>query len=181
MPIRAFAVDYGYAKSETIFFVYKIKEACEYPTIIRYNNYVEVSLTAVEGAVTYYTTDGSEPTADGILPSENSLLYTEPFTINDDITIKTIAVKAGMATSDINAFSYQIERTITPEFTETMTASGKVIELSCTTPNSRIYYTLNGDTPTEQSIPYTQPFKLKKNTVLSFIAVHDNIRMNKRT
>ena len=63
----------------------------------------KVSLkTATTGAKIYYTLDGSKPT-------ENSAVYTEPITINNDITIKTYAVKKNMNDSDINIYDFKIK------------------------------------------------------------------------
>ncbi|MDR7071859.1 DUF6359 domain-containing protein [Fictibacillus barbaricus] len=49
----------------------------------------------------YYTIDGSTPTTE-------STRYTEPITINEDITIKAIGVKEGLKNSDISTFAYQV-------------------------------------------------------------------------
>ncbi|MFE1244901.1 DUF6359 domain-containing protein [Fictibacillus sp. NPDC058756] len=57
--------------------------------------------TATPDAAIYYTVDGSNPTAD-------STLYTAPITINEDITIKAIAVKEGLKNSSIAEFKYQV-------------------------------------------------------------------------
>lgn len=65
---------------------------------------VELS-SATEGASIYYTTDGSMPSvADTVYTS----LYTGPITINTDTTLKAIAVKEGMADSEVAEFNYQI-------------------------------------------------------------------------
>lgn len=42
-----------------------------------------------EGATIKYTIDGTEPSA------ENGTIYTEPFTLNEDATVKAIAIKDG--------------------------------------------------------------------------------------
>jgi hypothetical protein len=55
--------------------------------------------TATPGADIYYTTDGSAPTA-------NSTKYTGPITINEDVTIKAIAVKDGMMNSEVLTASF---------------------------------------------------------------------------
>lgn len=60
---------------------------------------VEISCET-EGAVIYYTTDGSEPT-------ESSTRYTGPFEIYETATVKAIAVKDGMAASQVAAATYK--------------------------------------------------------------------------
>ncbi|MCM3732491.1 DUF6359 domain-containing protein [Fictibacillus nanhaiensis] len=62
----------------------------------------QVTLTTeTSDAAIYYTVDGSNPTT-------NSTLYTAPITINEDVTIKAIAVKAGLKDSSIAEFKYQV-------------------------------------------------------------------------
>ncbi|WP_036182191.1 chitobiase/beta-hexosaminidase C-terminal domain-containing protein [Ureibacillus manganicus] len=63
----------------------------------------EVTLsTSTIGAQIYYTTDGTEPTV------ETGQLYKAPITINDDMTIKAIAVKDGLSNSELNEFQYTV-------------------------------------------------------------------------
>lgn len=61
---------------------------------------MSVSITcATSGASIYYTTDGSDPT-------EDSVAYTEPFSVSDTVTVKAIAVKDGMADSAVSSATY---------------------------------------------------------------------------
>ena len=71
---------------------------------------VEIS-TATEDAVIYYTTDGSEPTAE-------STKYTGAIAVDQSMTIKAVAVKDGMKDSEIASASYLIN--IAEEFTVTV-------------------------------------------------------------
>jgi uncharacterized protein len=57
--------------------------------------------TATPDAAIYYTVDGSNPT-------EYSTLYSAPITINEDVTIKALAVKDGLKDSSIAEFKYQV-------------------------------------------------------------------------
>ncbi|EKD46754.1 MAG: hypothetical protein ACD_67C00079G0001 [uncultured bacterium] len=57
--------------------------------------------TATSGATIHYTTDGSTPTS-------GSPLYTEPITISSSQTIKAVAIKSGLADSDIVTETYTI-------------------------------------------------------------------------
>ena len=62
----------------------------------------EVTLeTTTEGAVIYYTLDGSEPTA-------QSALYDDPIVIDVAKTVKAIAVRPGMNNSDVLTAAYTI-------------------------------------------------------------------------
>lgn len=55
--------------------------------------------TDIEGAVIYYTTDGSDPTV-------SSTLYTGPFTLNDSATVKAAAAVDGEIVSEIASASF---------------------------------------------------------------------------
>ena len=62
----------------------------------------EVTIScATDGATIHYTTDGSTPTA-------SSPTYSSAITINEEKTIKAIAVKAGLTNSDVASASYTI-------------------------------------------------------------------------
>lgn len=61
-----------------------------------------VALTsATEGATIHYTIDGSEPTS-------TSTVYSEPIILVFDVTIKAIAVKDGLADSDVNEATFTV-------------------------------------------------------------------------
>ncbi len=65
------------------------------PATGTYEEAQQVSITSeTEGAVIYYTTDGTAPT------EAAGTLYTEPFLVSAATTIKAIAVKTGMTNSD---------------------------------------------------------------------------------
>ncbi|MBT2687442.1 chitobiase/beta-hexosaminidase C-terminal domain-containing protein [Bacillus sp. ISL-47] len=64
----------------------------------------QVSLsTLTEDATIYYTTDGTDPTA-------NSAVYSEPIAINKDTTINALAVKEGLTNSKVAVFNYIIQK-----------------------------------------------------------------------
>lgn len=73
----------------------------------KFSKSVKVSITAQDGAKIYYTTDGSDPTA-------NSTEYSAPFTVTGDTTVKAIAVRE-------NCYDSQ---TATAEFTRNPDSSG---------------------------------------------------------
>ena len=62
---------------------------------------VTLSTTTV-GADIHFTTDGTEPTV------ENGQKYSEPITIDQDVTIKAIAVKEDLTTSEMKEFTYKV-------------------------------------------------------------------------
>ena len=108
-----------------------------------------ITLTATtQGAVIYYTTDGSNPTKDSTKYSSST-----PITIIADTTIKAIAVKEDMVDSDILIAAYTIIPVAIPS---AMPPAGPVprystVTLSTTPEDSVIYYTTDGSTPTTSS------------------------------
>ncbi len=67
-------------------------------------------LTSKESASIYYTLDGTEPTSD-------STVYTEPISIEADMTVKAIAVKDGYENSDIVTFTYTMAENAPVQYT----------------------------------------------------------------
>lgn len=62
----------------------------------------DVEITcATDDATIYYTTDGTTP-------DENSAVYTDAITVNKTMTIKAIAMKAGMDNSDVATATYTL-------------------------------------------------------------------------
>lgn len=68
------------------------QNACETPVITCEDNVV--TITAEEGAVVYYTTNGDVPT-------EDSNVYTAPFEIGESVTVQAIAVIEGKPVSPL--------------------------------------------------------------------------------
>jgi predicted nucleic acid binding AN1-type Zn finger protein len=103
----------------------------------------------------YYTTDGTAPTT-------GSTRYTGGIAISGHGTVKTIkaiATAAGYSASGIGSATYTISypAAATPTFNPAggTYTTDQSVTISCTTPNSTIYYTTNGDTPTTSSTQYT--------------------------
>lgn len=82
------------------------KETVE-PVYVNYNyknikeNTKITLMSNTKDAAIYYTLDGSEPTT-------NSLLYTQPLTINKDVTLKSVAVRKNMNSSVVNTYDFHI-------------------------------------------------------------------------
>ncbi len=81
------------------------------PEAGNYNVPQQITITCeTADAVIYYTTDGTDPTAE-------STHYTEPFTLSASATVKAIAVKEGMNDSQIASAAYTM-----PVFVENIAA-----------------------------------------------------------
>jgi len=99
--------------------------------------------SATEGAVIYYTTDGSTPTAE-------SSKYTDALAVSDDAVYKAVAVKEGIENSPVSTATVSIkEKTVTVEVEKIVevdkkadeTAPSSVTNLTATAKDSRVLLT----------------------------------------
>jgi chitinase len=108
--------------------------------------------TETDNAHIYFTTDGSTP-------DEDSNEYAEPIEITGAMTIKAIAMKGAMVSSEVLSAGYTILVAATPTADP---AAGEVadntpVALACGTAGATIRFTLDGSTPDEEDIAYTEP------------------------
>lgn len=95
------ATNFTNATGSSKLFLYKktggstppVQETCETPVISCTDNTVTITC-ATSGATIYYTTDGSDPTS-------SSSLYSAPFEITQNCTVKAIAIKEYFTNSSI--------------------------------------------------------------------------------
>ena len=126
---------------------------------------------ATEGAKIYYTTDGTDPTAE-------STEYADAISVTEAVTLKAIAVKDGMNNSAVASASYTIKGTVaSPEFSVASGAvdSGTIVTISCATDGAKIYYTTDGSDPTAESSVYTEAISVTPPMTLKAIAVKDGM------
>ncbi|MBR2282579.1 MAG: chitobiase/beta-hexosaminidase C-terminal domain-containing protein [Spirochaetales bacterium] len=134
-------------------------------SIITENDQI-ILTSSTQGATIYYTTDGTDPTT-------KSSVYSSAITINQNTTIKAIAVANKLFPSPIATTEYRIKAsTPTSSIAEGVYESSQTVSLDSETAGSTIYYTLDGSTPTKNSTIYTQPISVSKNTVIKAISVN---------
>jgi len=118
---------------------------------------------ATVGSTIYYALHG-------VTPTTKSSVYTGALTVPSTETIKAIAVAPGYSPSSLAAATYTIvELTATPHFSLPAGTykSPQTVKMSDATPHAKIYYTLDGSTPTTESDIYVgQTFKITKNTTI---------------
>lgn len=124
----------------------------------------------LEGAEIYYTLDG-------ISPTEKSLRYTGPFTIDATTTVRAIAVKADYLKSEVavKRFVRKWLPVSTPEITNAsgglvFNFSGETITIACAMEGVTMYYTTDGTTPTVLSQKYVGPFVINDTTTVRVLA-----------
>ncbi len=141
-----------------------------------YNAAVAVSLTCVDtGGVgcgsTYYTTDGSTPTA-------SSSIYLGPITISANTTLRYFSTNVDGVYGLVGSQIYIVD-TIPPVTTAHppggIYSTAQSVTLSCTDDNSgcdETYYTTDGTIPTASSTQYsvTNPIFITSMTVLRFFS-----------
>ena len=126
------------------------------------SNAISITTTTPDATI-YYTTDGTEPTT-------SSTEYTDP--LNDSfsgVTIKAIAVKAGMIPSAVGSGTVKLQCA-----TPVITRDGMTFTLSCSKPtDASLYYTLGGGSETLYSGPVAFTSDILPITVTA-VARHDN-------
>lgn len=144
VTIKAYAAKEGMENSEIATVTYQKKKVSSpviNPESQKFLEPIEVSITAEEGAMIYYTLDGSEP-------SSSSTPYEKPFLLEEAAIVKAIAVMEGCTDSEIATAEYSSKTpapVITPEdgivpfLVDNITIKAGE--------NDRIYYSTNGDDP----------------------------------
>ena len=119
------------------------------------------------GATIYYTTNGSAPTT-------GSTMYTGAIRVSASETIQAIAVAAGDTNSAKASATYVINMPLaaTPAFSVQAGTYGsaQTVTLSDATPQSIIFYTINGATPTISSTQYSGAISVAASETIKAIA-----------
>ena len=172
VTIKAYAAKEGKENSEIATVTYQKKKVSSpviNPESKKFLEPIEVAITAEEGAMIYYTQDGSEP-------SSSSTPYEKPFLLEKAAIVKAIAVMEGCTDSEIATAEYSSKTpapVITPEdgivpfLVDNITIKAGE--------NDRIYYSTNGDDP-DLSGEYktgSVTLSMMKEGVVKAIAVRD--------
>ncbi len=120
-----------------------------------YSTAQNVTLTdASTGATIYYTIDGSTPTTTSTVYSAGSSIGIDSGTV----TVNAVAQAPGLSVSSVASATYTIQTATAadPAFSPLpgVYTVAQNVALSCATPNSTIYYTVDGSTPTHSSSVY---------------------------
>lgn len=132
------------------------------PTISYKDETITLACTEPTAKI-YYTLDGTEP-------NESSMLYKAPFKLDHNATVKAIAIGEGCANSYVA--TYKIDSYIVAA--PTISYSNLMLNITTSTADAKIYYTLDGTEPTAKSNLYTKPVSLTHNCTVKAIALRDN-------
>ncbi|MCP4110290.1 MAG: hypothetical protein GY749_33005 [Desulfobacteraceae bacterium] len=143
-----------------------------YPPIITpqpgtYNSPQTITIsTGTEGANIRYTTDGTTPTA------LTGNIYTQPFTVAENTTVKAIIHKPGYIDSDIAEAVYEFKPdppVINPQ--PGIYDSPQTITINTTYEGASVRYTTDGSIPTSSAGNiYSQPFTVSETVTVKAIA-----------
>ena len=168
--IKAIACKNGWNNSDIVSATYTEKEIVQAPILNltpgTYNAPQSNTITcATDGATIYYTIDGTEPTT-----SSNTIESGESIIISQTTTIKAFACKDGMTNSNITTETYTFV-VPSPTFSKPEGTYENTIEveLICATAD-KIYYTLDGTDPDNNSYLYSNPISIEINTTIKAIA-----------
>jgi hypothetical protein len=156
--VRAFAHLDGYNDSPELIYSYNIIDRVKDPQFApnggTYAGYIDVTITtATAGAKIYYTLDGSTPDITSTEVSNGGIV-----TISASCTLKSIAVLAGYAPSHVSSsppfvILPKASRPVILPPSDTFAISA-ALTITCSTPNSTIYYTTDGSDPTYLSFTF---------------------------
>lgn len=114
----------------------------------------------------YYTTDGSQPT-------KSSTRYTKKLKFTSLKTLRAVEYTPSGKVAATLKLNVKL-RCKEVEMYATEIADGTcAVKMTCPTEDTKIYYTINGKTPTTSSMLYTGPFMIGHTTKLKAIAVKD--------
>lgn len=111
ITLRAYAIAEGYIESDIAEYIYTVihktsKPEADIPSGSEVKENTEVALTSItEGAVIYYTVDGTDPR----IETGTRMVYVSPIIITKDVTIKAYATADGYTDSDVAEFVYTLD------------------------------------------------------------------------
>lgn len=126
--------------------------------------------TETKDARIHYTADGTHPTTE-------SPIYTQPIRVAKNTVIKSIAVAASLPPSEVNIAVFGINEAMTsPKFSPQPGAYGPAqrITIDAASPESVIYFTTDGSTPTRRSQKYSTPIVVDESVTIKAIATAPN-------
>lgn len=162
-------------------FTYKLMEQLAAPNAsikdgTRLTESTGIVLKANKGKI-YFTIDGTEPT-------KASNEYTAPIVVSKATTIKAIAIMEGCVNSEISTFNYTFAekvRSISASVPSGTVQAGEIVNLSCPTQGTKIYYTTDGTDPSRDAeegvflYDETEGISIHRSVNVKAIAVKDGM------
>ena len=137
-----------------------------------YDEDFEVRFSGTSGIPIFYTTDGSEPTA-------QSRIYTTPIKVSEGtsnikaISINNLGIKSGILDGKYTV-TYRVPNEPVIHLNSGIYITGQTVDIT-TDENTTVYYTTDGSTPTGSSNRYDGTLRLVRgNVILSAIAISNH-------
>jgi len=177
--INAIASAVGYQNSSpgTVAYVINLPAAATPTLSVAAGTYTTPQTVAISdsntGVAIYYTTDGTTPTV-------HSTPYTAPILLVQTTTITAIAFPSATSPNFVPSaaasavYTINLPAAATPAFS---VAAGtyvtvQTVSLSSATSGAKMYYTLNGSTPTSASTLYSAPILVAGSETIKALAVN---------
>lgn len=133
---------------------------------------VKIKLMADTGCDIYYTTDGSEPAI-------TSKKFSEDIVIEQGtVTIKAVAVDGIGVMSAVAEYTFKVDYTQPEEpvfdVTDNEIDTDTVIHITNIEGNDKVYYTIDGTTPTQESAVYVDGIQLPEGTYVVAAVIYNN-------
>ena len=159
--IEAYATRDGYTNSDVTSFDFHADGVTVSNPVFTHSGNTITITTQTEGATIHYTLDGSEPTA------ENTI-YTGPFEVSSNVTIRAIALRDTYYPSQVTTFTVDWFKAEAPTFA----FEGDNLVITTATEGAEIHYYNTAEVvyyETGDSVPeriYTAPFELMQNAAV---------------
>ena len=119
-----------------------------------------VSISASNSKTIYYTIDGTDPTAE-------STVYTEPFTITQNATVKAFGVGDGYTPSEIASKDVVImTMAAAPTFSIERQAGKSIVTLADASEGATVYYNFSNNSTITTSVAYSEPIEITEPTTI---------------
>lgn len=118
-------------------------------------------------AAIFYTTDGTDPTTE-------STRYTGTFNLDNETTVKAVAIADGYKLSDVAETLVEMKhQAATPVITSELLDGKTVVTISCETPDATIWYNYSASTDSTSCSKYTEPLTFTDSKTISAFAISE--------